>query len=154
MRFFWTQQPTMSIYMMLVKTSPMLTTGRTISPMPKSTQSPTTEFARRLIAARTARGLTQVQLAELTGSNQRNISHYETGAGYPPVPVIAELANALNVSTDELLGARGIRTPAAKKEQEDPQLKRLWKKFRQVTRLPEKDQRAVIRLINSLAKAS
>jgi hypothetical protein len=45
-------------------------------------------------------------------------------------------------------------TFSAPKEQEDPQLRRLWKKFRQVTRLPEKDQRAVIRLINSLAKAS
>jgi len=140
--------------MILVNTSPMLPTGRTIASMPRSKQPPATEFARRLIAARTARGLTQVQLAELTRSTQRNISHYETGAGYPPVPVITELARALDVSTDELLGARNGRTPAARKEQEDPQLKRLWKKFRQVTRLPDKDQRAVIRLINSLAKAS
>jgi hypothetical protein len=49
---------------------------------------------------------------------------------------------------------RNGRTPAAKKEQQDPRLRRLWKKFQQVARLPDKDQRAVIRLINSLAKAS
>jgi hypothetical protein len=29
--------------------------------------------------------------------------------------------------------------------------RRLWKRFQVVTQLPEKDQRAVIRLINSLA---
>ena len=122
--------------------------------MPRSKQPPATEFARRLIAARTARGLTQVQLAELTRSTQRNISYYETGAGYPPATAIAELANVLDVSADQLLGLRNGRTPAARKEQDDPQLRRLWKKFQQVARLPDKDQRAVIRLINSLAKAS
>jgi len=122
--------------------------------MPRSKQSPATEFAKRLIAVRKARGLTQVQLAELTRSTQRNISYYETGAGYPPAPVIAELADALGVSADQLLGVRSGKTPAAKQEQEDPQLRRLWKKFQQVARLPDKDQRAVIRLINSLANAS
>ncbi len=95
-----------------------------------------------------------MQLAELTDSTQRNISYYETGAGYPPATAIVELARILDVSADELLGLRNGRTPAAKKEQEDPQRKRLWKKFQQVARLPDKDQRAVIRLINSLAKAS
>jgi transcriptional regulator with XRE-family HTH domain len=122
--------------------------------MPRSKQSPATEFAKRLIAVRKARGLTQVQLAELTRSTQRNISYYETGAGYPPAPVIAELADALDVSADQLLGVRSGKMPAAKQEQEDPQLRRLWKKFQQVARLPDKDQRAVIRLINSLARAS
>jgi transcriptional regulator with XRE-family HTH domain len=122
--------------------------------MPRRKQPPATEFACRLIAARTARGLTQVQLAKLTKSSQRNISYYETGAGYPPATTIAELAKVLDVSTDQLLGLRNSRTPTAKKDQEDPQVRRFWKKFQQIARLPEKDQRAVIRLINSLAKAS
>jgi len=38
--------------------------------------------------------------------------------------------------------------------QDDPETRRLWKKFQQVRDLPEKDQRAVIRLVNSLAAAS
>ena len=32
-------------------------------------------------------------------------------------------------------------------------LMRLWKKFQQVMTLPEKDRRAVIRLVNSLVQA-
>jgi transcriptional regulator with XRE-family HTH domain len=105
-------------------------------------------FGERLIALRRLRGLTQVQLAEAIESTQRAISHYETFGGYPPAPVLVTLAKALGVTTDELLG---IRRPKLDARTEDPETRRLWKKFQQVSELPEKDQRAVIRLINSLA---
>jgi hypothetical protein len=36
---------------------------------------------------------------------------------------------------------------------EDPETRRLWKKFQLVATLPERDQRAVIRLVNSLASS-
>jgi hypothetical protein len=36
-------------------------------------------------------------------------------------------------------------------ENGDAETRRLWKRFQAVTQLPEKDQRAVIRLIDSLA---
>ena len=122
--------------------------------MPQSKQPPATEFAKRLIAARKAAGLTQVQLAERLGSTQRNISYYETGAGYPPTPAIVELANILQVSADELLGIDKTSNGKTQQQADDPQVRRFWKKFQQIARLPEKDQRAVIRLVNSLAKAS
>ena len=122
--------------------------------MPKSQEPPATEFAKRLIAARKARNLTQVQLAERLGSTQRNISYYETGAGYPPAPVIVELADILEVSADELLGIDKAPKGRTEEGRDDPQVRRFWKKFQQIARLPEKDQRAVIRLVNSLAKAS
>ena len=52
------------------------------------------------------------------------------------------------VSTDELLG---IKTPKkGRATQDDPEVRRLWKKFPQIMTLPEKDRRAVIRLVNSL----
>ena len=70
---------------------------------------------------------------------------------------MAHLAQALNVSTDELLGVKkSVRTSQAKKaaaEHEDPEIRRVWKKFQQLMTLPEKDQRAVIRLVNSLVAA-
>jgi len=93
-------------------------------------------------------------LAQAAGTTQRAISYYENEAGYPPVDAIIRLADALDVSADELLGVRNGRPRTAKKKQEEPQERRLWKKFRQIANLPEKDQRAVIRLINSLAKLS
>jgi len=106
-----------------------------------------TSFGPRLTAIRQARGMTQVQLAEATGSTQRSISYYENDDGIPPASIVISLAKALKISTDELLG---IKPPRVEPD-EDTEGKRLWKRFQMVTVLPEKDQRAVIRLINSLA---
>ncbi len=103
---------------------------------------------------RKARNITQVQLAQTLGTTQRAITYYENEADYPPVDAIIRLADALGVSADELLGMKNGKTTKGRSEQDDPNVRRLWKKFRQVTRLPHKDQRTVIRLINSLAKAS
>lgn len=118
--------------------------------MPKKVR-PASEFGERLTALRRARGLTQVQLAERIGSTQRAVSRYETIADRAPAPVLAKLAQALSVSTDELLGVK--RTRAAATLADDPEARRLWRKFQQVMTLPEKDRRAVIRLVNSLVTA-
>ncbi|MCI0655895.1 MAG: helix-turn-helix domain-containing protein [Acidobacteria bacterium] len=107
-------------------------------------------FGKRLVALRKAHGLTQVQLAEATRTTQRAISYYETQDSYRPAPVVAELARGLRVSTDELLGVK-ITTKTTR--QVPPETRRLWKKFQQVMALPEKDRRAVIRLVNSLVTA-
>jgi transcriptional regulator with XRE-family HTH domain len=118
--------------------------------MPRKKQPPT-DFGERLATIRKARGLTQVQLAEAADTTQRAISYYETEAGFPPMPAVIALAQVLRVSTDELMG---IEEPKDDLLQDDPETRRLWKKFQQVRDLPEKDQRAVIRLVNSLAAAS
>lgn len=113
--------------------------------------TPNSAFGKRLADLRKQRGITQTQLADLIGSTQRNISHYETVAELPPANVVVKIAKALQVSADDLLGINKKATIA--KVKEDPEVQRLWKKFQQVRQLPEKDQRAVIRLINSLVSA-
>jgi len=115
--------------------------------MPKKIQ-PSSAFGRRLTQLRTERGLTQTQLGEMIDASQRAISRYETVAELPPTGTLIKLAKALKVSTDDLLGLKPPKAPAQPKE--DPETRRLWKKFQQVQALPEKDRRAVIRLINSL----
>jgi transcriptional regulator with XRE-family HTH domain len=108
---------------------------------------PASAFGERLAELRAERGITQAQLAAMIGSSQRAISAYETVAEYPPTAVVVQLAETLKVSTDELLGVRPLR---AARSAEDPEVRRLWKKFQQVLALPEKDRRAVVRLVNSL----
>jgi transcriptional regulator with XRE-family HTH domain len=110
-------------------------------------KEPHTAFGKRLFSLRKARGLTQVQLAEALGTTQRVISYYETEAELPPSTAIIPLARILDVSTDELLGLR----PARVNGNSSLQKQRLWKRFQKMEGLPTKDQRAVIRLINSLA---
>jgi transcriptional regulator with XRE-family HTH domain len=122
--------------------------------MPKGTAlSGKDSFGQRLIALRRAHDLTQIQLAKAARITQRAISYYETDGGSPPAPVVVRLARALKVSTDELLGTKPLPRDAFKVEElhSDPESRRLWKRFKQIASLPERDQRAVIRLINSLA---
>jgi transcriptional regulator with XRE-family HTH domain len=107
-----------------------------------------TSFGERLQAIRKARGLTQVQLAEAAGTTQRAISYYETEAGYPPSPAVIDLAKALKITTDELLG---VKAPKVERINDDSEARRMWKRFQMVAVLPERDQKAVIRLIHSLA---
>ena len=116
--------------------------------MRKRTRVPKQTLGQRLRTLRQARGLTQVQLAKASGITQRAISYYETDTGLPPATAAAALARALNVSTDELLG---LKVPKVDHLGDDAETRRLWKRFRQVASLPERDQRAVIRLINSLS---
>ena len=119
----------------------------TISPVMPAKKPSQNAFGQRLVTFRQARGLTQVQLAKATGMTQRAISYYEIEAEYPPAPALITLAQVLEVSTDELLGIQ----PATPAGRERPEEQRLWKRFQRMATLPTKDQRAVIRLINSLA---
>ena len=64
--------------------------------------------------------------------------------------LLAKLAKALHVSTDELLGLEPSRSANG---HDTPEARRLWKKFHELMALPEKDRRAVIRLVNSLVAA-
>ena len=53
---------------------------------------------------RKERGLTQKQLAERIGVTNKAISKWETGDGYPDIMTIPSLAEALEISIDELFG--------------------------------------------------
>jgi len=106
-----------------------------------------TRFGERLQAIRKARGLTQVQLAEAAATTQRAISYYETEAGFPPAPAVIDLAKALSITTDELLG---VKPPRVERVNDDSEARRMWKRFQMVSALPERDQKAIVRMVNSL----
>ena len=50
------------------------------------------------------RGLTQKELANLSGITEASMSKYLSGERTPRIDVIVNLANALHVTTDELIG--------------------------------------------------
>ncbi len=57
----------------------------------------------RIRRLRKARGLTQQTLAEISNQEPSNISHIERGATKLSLPTLVNIANALDVTTDELL---------------------------------------------------
>lgn len=54
--------------------------------------------------ARKRHGMTQSDLAEKLAVSDRAVSRWETGAAYPDVGMLAQLAVALETSADALLG--------------------------------------------------
>jgi transcriptional regulator with XRE-family HTH domain len=104
------------------------------------------DFGKRLADLRKAAGLTQKQLGKKVGVSYWIIAYYEGETNYPPAHLIAPLAKALRVSTDELLGIKNI------KQQRDPQLAALWRRLKKIETLPKKDQKALLHYLDALVK--
>ena len=61
-------------------------------------------FSERLKSARRLRKMSQGDLARKSGLQPSAISHFETGSRWPSFENLKRLADALNVTTDYLLG--------------------------------------------------
>jgi transcriptional regulator with XRE-family HTH domain len=70
----------------------------------KESSRPSDVFPERLRAAREKRGLNQGDLAERAGLQPSAISHFETATRKPSFDNLRRLADALDVTTDYLLG--------------------------------------------------
>ena len=57
----------------------------------------------RIRRLRKERGLTQQTLAEMSGQEPSNISHIERGATKLSLPTLVSVANALEVTVDQIL---------------------------------------------------
>lgn len=105
-------------------------------------------FGPRLARLRKGKGLTQAELGEMVGGiSYRMIAHYERADAQPPGPILPDLARALGVSTDALLGVEPL------KEEADPRTARLLKRLQRVQDLPTADQRAILKFLDALLDA-
>jgi transcriptional regulator with XRE-family HTH domain len=112
-------------------------------------KNPPEAIGDRLRDLRKARGFTQQELAEAIGTSQRMIAYYEAQGGNVSADVVAKLADVLKVSIDELV--RGKNGKAARTKVAPRDL-RLMRKLRQVEKLPLKDRRSVLQLIDALVE--
>jgi transcriptional regulator with XRE-family HTH domain len=104
------------------------------------------EMGSRIAAARKARGMTQVQLAERLGVSQQTLAHYEVGrvgVGAPMLPMLAEI---LDLSFDEILV--GQPTPYRPGRRGPPS--HLAQQLDAIARLPKAEQRAVSTLLTAM----
>ncbi len=104
------------------------------------------DFGKRLAKLRKANGLTQQQLGDQIGVSRRVIAYYEAETDYPPAHIIVPLAQALNVSTDELLGAKDNKAPL------DPKLAALWRRLKVLETFSDKDRKAVLQYVDVIAE--
>ena len=106
-------------------------------------------FGLRLKRLRKEKGLTQVQLAQAASSAQALVSRYEADQVLPHTDAAARIADALGVSTDELLG-RGA--PKKTDDLASPS-RRFLKRLPLVDKLPKRDVEALLRTIDAFLAA-
>ncbi|MGB3623291.1 helix-turn-helix transcriptional regulator [Ketobacter sp. MCCC 1A13808] len=115
--------------------------------MPKQNIDELTDFGKRLVTLRKQAGYTQTELANELDVSQRMVSHYEGHTEYPPAALLPKLAALLNVTSDELLGLE----PLKKNRQPDTRLQR---RFQQIEKLPNKEKRKLVQVIDTFLKAA
>jgi transcriptional regulator with XRE-family HTH domain len=114
--------------------------------MSKSTSSkktpPSEIFKERLKAARDLREMKQSELADRAKLPASSIAHFEAGSRKPSFDTLRRLANALEVSTDYLLGR--VEEPG-RAEAGDPL-------YRDIGKLTDKDREMAREFLEMLAK--
>ena len=105
-------------------------------------------LAKNLRKTRKGKGYTQAQLAEISGVTRKVIVHYENYVKKPVFENIRKIADALDISMDELTGKTESKKP---KKQEDLSFS-IMKKVRIIEKFPTRDQNVVFSLIKSLAE--
>jgi transcriptional regulator with XRE-family HTH domain len=115
-----------------------------------SAKGPRPSQGARLLKFRQAAGLTQIELGKAIGVPHSNIAHWEWSEKPPRGEVLPLLAQALNVSLEELVGSgAGTRRTADKRP---GPIGEMQKTFEAARKLPRKQQRKIIEVVNALVR--
>ena len=103
-------------------------------------------FSKNLKRLRKERGLSQYDLADMTGISQRMIGHYETHAVEPPLEKIKIIADALNVKISVLIDndKNNDNIDITKFDM------RSLKKLQDILSLPPNDRAILYRMLNKM----
>lgn len=111
--------------------------------MPKTKTREKMDFGARLAELRKERGFTQLELAEQAGLSRRMLAYYEGQSEHPPTTHLPNIARALGVTTDELLGLVTVRARARQKDS------RLQRRMQEIEKLDAQDRRHVLQLLDA-----
>lgn len=106
-----------------------------------------TQIGARLKEARLHRGTQQKALAAQLGMDQSVLSRYERGELRLPSSLLARIARALKVSSDELLGLKDLKRGAVVRDQ------RFLKRLQAIDTLPERQKDALLTTIDGLLRS-
>ncbi len=110
-------------------------------------------IAERIAALRRGRGITQVELAQKLGVPQGMLSKYENGEVLLHAELLAQFADALDVSADDLLGRQARRRKTAPVAPAPAVDRALAKRFALIQSLPRRDRDALARTIDAFLSA-
>lgn len=115
---------------------------------PKPSKGPRPQQGARLLALRKAAGLTQVELAKFLEVPQANIAFWEWSDKPPRSDLLPKLAKAFGVRLEDLLVSAAPH-PIARRKGPVGEVQRT---FEEVTKLPRKQQRKVLEMVQALVE--
>lgn len=130
--------------------------GPTLDSMPrprKKKPGKSETLGDRIRRYRLAKGLTQAELAKLVGASQRMINYYEVHGVSPAPELLVKIADALDVSIDELFGRKPRARRAAGAAPAGESLRRR-RRLKRIEELSRDDQAALLRMMDALADRS
>jgi len=107
-------------------------------------------FAKNLADYRKMKGLSQYDLANMSGISRRMIGHYEIKGTIPPADRLQTLAECLNIPVFRLFKEKGAeKKPEIDLSEIDP---RSVKKLRDILSLPPEDRNDLYRILNKMVR--
>lgn len=128
---------------------------RTAMPRKSRLQLPPVQFGedeslgQRVARLRKERAITQQELAERIGTIQVLVSDYERDRIRVTAEMVVRIAEALEVTADELLGMKKAKLSGTPKAS-----RRLLRRVERVEQLPPQQQATLLRTIDTFLKAS
>jgi transcriptional regulator with XRE-family HTH domain len=86
---------------------------------------------------RQKRNMSQTELASKSGVNLKSLSRYELGTSIPPANTLKDLADAMGISTDALLGEEAVIKD-----------KELFKKFEIIQQMDEETKKIITNFLD------
>ncbi len=111
--------------------------------MPKRKTPLIESFGDRLTHLRKAAGYTQVEFAAEVGITQRMVAYYEAPDAHPPAHLLPQMAQALGVSVDVLLGISLPRRP------KKLATNRLERRLMAIEKLNATEKRQILQIIDT-----
>lgn len=108
-------------------------------------------LGQRIADQRKALGITQVELAATLGISQQAMNSFEKGRRRVPVSLLPVIAQTLDSTLDALVSDQAA-SPAAAPKKRGPQ-KKIRQQLERIEALPLAEQRAIVRVIDSVIAA-
>jgi len=100
-------------------------------------------FGERLARLRRTAGYSLRELAAEIGISHRMLVYYEKHSQHPPAHLLPQLARALGVSGDQLLGIERLKKNGRRQDS------RLWRRFSQVEKLPTPQRKQIVQILDA-----
>ena len=105
-----------------------------------------TALGKRIAQARKAKGITQVQLAEMLDISQQTVAHYEGGRLRLPASMVPIIAKAVDITVMELMGEADTKTAPMKRGPKS----RLEQQVEQISLMPRSKQKFISEMLDAL----